>query len=284
MGVNTSKSVSIVDIANEFVTESVSKVLNENSTTASVSQTISISCSDDVAAKLAEVCGKAKAAYAAAVGSELAATYEYPPSCNACSASNIEQDSTVSINTQMINNNKIANDIKSDIVSKIENVLENKQSGVVGVSAQTRKSLETIKTKFVTSFNTEVVNKNLSVVSLNQSITASNSSIMNVKQNMAANFVAKNIVDSIITSDADIKAELDNIQKEIVSTSGVADNVQGTITGVVDGIFSPSGIILILGAIAFILIGALMYFKFMKQSSPFGSQQPFNSPMGYSFG
>ncbi len=261
MGASQSNTVSSTDIANSFVSSAVINATSKNTTTASGSQSINISCTDAVATKAAELCSAEKAQFIALIPSlglssqekvNLIQTYS-PPVCSTCEISDVSQDMGITITASDINNNEVANKIQAELSSKLQEALKNTQSGVVGYSASNVESITKIKNYVDNSFNVNVVNEALKSFNFDQNITVTNAKAKNVSQKMVANVVASSIVDNAIKNDSSLKAAVDKATTAESKTSGVVDSILGAITAL-----AGMGTILMIIAM---IVGGFLIFK-----------------------
>ncbi len=266
MGATSSKTTSTTDIANSFVSSAVISVTTKNTTTASGSQNINVSCTDKVATKSAELCQAQQksnmedAFKLAALMSDdnkkielIKAAQAYEPAvCSTCEIGDITQDMGITITVSEINNNEIANKIQAELKSKIDEQLKNVQSGVIGASSSKVESLTKIKNYVENKFDAKIVNESLKAFNFDQNITATNAKAKNVSQKMVANVVASSIVENAMKNDSSLKAAVEKATTIESKTSGVVDSIFGALTAF-------AGMYMVVAIVVLVVGGFLVY-------------------------
>jgi hypothetical protein len=189
-----------------------------------------------------------------------------PAVCDVCTAKNIDMNMTISINASLISNNNIANEIQAGLKSKIDEMINQKQSGVIGYGKAQVKSLKNIKSIIHNKFNTNIVNETLNQMTLEQSITSENSSLKNISQNMAATMIASSLLDNALKNNSGLQNDIDLITKHDNSNIGALDSLGKLFSG----IFNSWFVILIFPIIFILIVG---YYLMSGGSGGYNFQQ-----------
>jgi len=263
MGATTSSTKTSLDIANDTVTNVTNTVISNHSTTVSASQTINFSCTDTAAKAALSACStdtNNRANLIALVANTNALLAESwinappPSSCGMCTATNINQNSNISINTSDIDNNKIANDIQTTLLAKINDQLNNKtQGGLVGTTKSQIEALTNIKNHIENNFNTNIVNNTLKTFAYSQTINAQNTQLTNINQTIVATAVASTIISDAIKNNSTL---LDSIDK---ATSITNDTKAANPLAFLEELFSPTSLLAIFGILILLAIGAFIF-------------------------
>ena len=257
MGAQVSTTKNTNDIINEQVTKITNNVLTKNSTEVSASQVIDVSCTENAFIAALNACSQEKIDHNTlrrdlriATGKDIG-PFEVTDSsaCDMCSASDINQDSTISINTDSIDNNKIAAEIKANIDSELKKQIDSISSGpLLSYSKSDIENLTKIRNSVKNSFNTNVVNETLRKFQFNQTINSSNVKLTNINQKIVANQVSKSIISNLIENDNDFSnavVSIDSVRKEEKNIGDqfvqVVDSIGGTITGAISSISNMVG-------------------------------------------
>lgn len=285
MGATSSKTQSSVDIANSFVTNVVTNVTNKNKVTTSASQNMEFSCSDAVKVNSDNACSKLisentsiiMADPSLSVSDKIKLRDSYHPSvCDACTISgNISQESIISITTDDISNNSMANSIQAELSSKINDQLKNTISGTIGAASSKVEALTTIKNYVDTKFDTNIVNESLKQFAFSQTIKSTNMNTTGmITQKLVANVVATNLVTNAIQNDAKLKAAVDKATTAESSTTGAIDSIMSAVKLL-------GSLWIVLGFIALIVGGFIVVkFKLYCMFPPLASMCAMNSMMG----
>jgi hypothetical protein len=257
MGATESKTLSSTDIANTFVATAIIKATNKNATTTNGSQSIVLSCTDAVKLNSDTLCEKAKSNFAMSVvtnpslstydKTQLIAAYS-PEVCSACEAGDISQDLGISITVSEINNNEVANKIKAELSSSIEEQLKNTQSGTIGYGKSDVESLTTIKNYVENKFDVNIVNESLKQFNFDQNINSTNMKVKNISQKMVANVVASSMVSNALSNDSELEMAVKKVTK-----------AESVTTGVIDSLANMFGNIMIMYVIMFVVVAVIAY-------------------------
>lgn len=234
MGSTESKTTSVVDIANSFVTKISVDVLTKNTTTASGTQTINISCTNEAIAAATAACSadnKSNNELALAIieankgNTEMAKIAQEmknvtPASCDMCSASNITMDMNVAISTQAIADNTIANSIQSQLSTGLDAILKNQTEGGIGKTSSEVDSLNKIKNYVDNDFNTKIVNDTLNSYTFSQTLNSTNMKISNVNMKLVGTALGSALVQNAIKSNADVASAITSVVKAEADTVG----------------------------------------------------------------
>jgi len=310
MGGNVSKDMSSSDVTNEFITNVVTNVTNDKTTTVSTEQKQKIGCSEDVLNNVAAACAKATdlqtnaktdlyKAYIAA-GTEpsdalIASFDKKPPVCDACSAKKILQSSVMTINMQDITDNSIASKIQTDLLSKLDATKKTLQNEGFSKNDVLDSSISTIKNKIESDITTNIINKTLTSFVTNQNQEIGNTmGVEDVSQVSVVNFVSAALVENVVEGDESVKAAIENIttkeniQKSIASNTtdmvgSVANNLIGTVGDVANNAVDTVGNMtstLIIGIVVGIIAFVFIVFKMMSGGgNPQSMQQQYGQPM-----
>jgi hypothetical protein len=286
MGSTSSKTTSVVDIANTFVTKVSTEVLTENTTTASGVQAINISCTNEAHAAATAACSAdnksnnelAIAIIAANPGNaEIAKIAQQmksvtPASCEMCSASNITMDMNIAISTQAIADNTIANGIQSKLSAALQAELKNKTEGGIGKTSSQVESLTKIKNYVENDFSTKIVNSTLNSYSFSQTLNSSNMKLSNINMKLVGTALGSAIVQNAIKSNSEVASAITSTVKaeaETVGTKIPEISLFGGIGSIFIGIICLIG--LIFGArflMAFSSGGGGQMQQLMQQQAP----------------
>jgi hypothetical protein len=269
MGATNSTTTSAVDIANTFVSNIAISVITKNSTTATGSQSVSISCTDAAFAAAVAACSadtqsnnKLVTAIITAnpgnleiVNTALAMNQIEPASCSMCSAENITLDMNVAINTKAIIDNTIASQIKTELSSALQLSLDNATTGGIGMTSSDMNSTAVLKNYVDNNFNTNIVNETLNTFTFSQSINASNAKVSNINMKLVGTALGAAIVKNAIETSADVSAAIATTvtaKAETVGTEfpdllgGLFGGAFGTIAAIIGGIIGSIMLIVIL--------------------------------------
>ncbi len=249
MGPSQSKTKTVNDIANEFVSNSVMKATNRNATTTVGSQSIKASCSDAVAIEAAKLCAEDKKFFNTLLLSDpltpmadkINMMKEYKPEvCDTCKISDISQDLGITITMDDIQNNTVATEIQSQIMSDLEKRLKNANTGTVAGKSQVD-AITKIKNLTVMNFDVDIVNETLKNFDFDQNIDLKNVKAGNISQKM----LVKSISSSLISNTMKNSAELSNAVKDLIDAdnkaSGVVQGVADAAAGVANNAITAAG-------------------------------------------
>jgi hypothetical protein len=235
MGATESKSTSVSEIANEFVSNTVMKATSKNVTTTIGSQSIKVECTDAVANQAAMLCSEEKKAVTLAIMADtsqtladrIAAAKSYIPDvCDTCKISDITQDLGITITLDDIQNNTVADEIRNQIVADLDKKIKNANVGTVSGKAQVD-AINKVKNLTVNNFSSEIVNETLRNFNFDQNIDLKNVKASNISQKMVVKSISSSLVSNALKTDK----ELSNAIKEVIE----ADNkAAGIIQGVAD--------------------------------------------------
>lgn len=235
MGATESKSTSVSEIANEFVSNTVMKATSKNVTATTGSQSIKVECTDAVANQAATLCSDEKKEITKAIMADtsqtladrIAAAKSYVPDvCDTCKVSDITQDLGITITLDDIQNNTVADEIRNQIVADLDKKIKNANVGTTAGKAQVD-AISKVKNLTVNNFNSEIVNETLRNFNFDQNINLKNVKASNISQKMVVKSISSSLVSNALKTDK----ELSNAIKEVVA----ADNkAAGIIQGVVD--------------------------------------------------
>ncbi len=241
MGPSQSKTKSVTDIANEFVSTSVIKATTRNATTTAGSQKIKIECTDDVAKNASNLCSSEKLEMSKIIMMDattpmterIAAMKAYKPEvCDTCLISDITQDLGITITIDDIQNNTVATEIQTQIMADLEKKLKNANTGTIAGKTQVD-AITKVKNLVVNNFNVDVVNETLKNFDFDQNIDLKNVKVSNISQKM----LVKSISSNLIANSMKNNAELQNAVKDLVD----ADNKAA---GVAQGLADTAGDVL----------------------------------------
>lgn len=277
MGATNSTSTNIQTILEEETNNIVTEVLTKNSTSVSVSQEINIRCDNDVYNNIAKLCAEENKYYAEMNSRVVERGFVNPnltvkqgtSVCDLCSATNINQNAVVNISTDNTTTDKIANDIKAEMVSKLQKEIDNKSDGALFSDNSTNlTNLSDIKKSVENNFKNTVVRETILNYSYSQTTTSNNAKISNVNQTIVASGISKNIISNLMDTDQSFKSAIESLDKiknketNVVGVVGetasdVAKTIGNTVTGVTDSLASMFGsiwiVILIIGVVIFIM-------------------------------
>ena len=249
MGPSQSKTKTVNDIANEFVSNSVMKATNRNATTTVGSQKIRAVCSDAVAIEAAKLCAEDKKFFntlllgdtATPMAEKIAMMKEYKPEvCDTCKISDISQDLGITITMDDIQNNTVATEIQSQIMADLEKRLKNANTGTIAGKSQVD-AITKIKNLTVMNFDVDIVNETLKNFDFDQNIDLKNVKAGNVSQKM----LVKSISSTLISNSMKNSAELSNAVKELIDAdnkaAGVVQGVADAAAGVANNAITTAG-------------------------------------------
>jgi hypothetical protein len=263
MGSTQSTTEAPIDIANSFITDITTEVLNKNSTSVSGDQAIKISCTDKAFTAATKACSadtnnrnviinnliSLGTTEAIKLATDMQQTY--PQSCYLCSSDHIDQTMNISINITAVNNNTIANQIKADITSKLDQIVKNETNGGLGPTNAKVDAAVNLKTYVENKFNTKIVNETINTFSYKQTIDISNQRVSYLNQNMVANAVASAILTNAITNDSSLTSLIDAVSKVDSKTTGTDPlAVFGSIGLMIAIILGSIGILIMLVIVA----------------------------------
>jgi hypothetical protein len=308
MGATNSTSNNIQTVLEEETNNIVTEVLTKNSTSVNVSQNIDLSCD------IGELCLKENEYYAEKNARVMERGFPNPnlgprpgtSVCDLCSAVGINQSATISISTETAVTDKIANDIKAEMITKLQKEIETKSAGALLSDNSTElTNLSDIKKSVENNFNTTIVRDTILQYSYAQNIKLKNVRAANINQTIIATGISRNIISNLMETDKSFKSAIDSLDKiksketnavGIVgeTISDVAGTIGKTVSSAVDSIASAFGgiwiFILIIGAFIFIMfkdillcLPPLSLFTSLcknNQPSPSGQLQLQPSPSG----
>ncbi len=315
MGGNVSKDKSKSELVNEFVTEVVTNVTNTKKTSVSSEQKIKIECNADVYSKVVAACNEATKAQSAdktevlkiyaenGMDPPVALIESYnkkPAVCEACSAENISQSSTMTISMNDVQDNSIAGKIQSELSSKLDAAKQTLQNEGFSKNSVIDEAVSTVQNKIRAAATANIINETLASFVNKQDITVSNASASNVAQVSVINFVSATIVENVVEGDASVKGAIDtlvgksNIQKSMASNTtdmvgSVANNLIDTVGDTLgDGLkaIGNIGSIWVLIIIAFIIVGGVVAVKVFgggshQAEAARNQQMNYGQQMGY---
>ncbi len=210
------------DVLNEAITNITTSVLNSNSTAVSSAQLIDLKCDPMVAIKAMEICANST-----------------NPDCNVCTASDLNQEITLSINMQNVNNNTVATQIKDEINAKLEKEVQN----VKGASFMTKtktdiENLSTIKNKLLRNYNNNLVNDSIKNFAFSQTIKSENVKTNKISQKLVATVIASEIVNNALNNDANFKQDIAALDKIKNTETGLFQDIGSSISGIIGTTFS----------------------------------------------
>ena len=264
---NYSKSSTSTTVLNEFVTSVTNSVLNDFRSSTSTGQFINVSCDKEVAIKCRDLCAADISQYRADQVKLVSSSEELEQRvnnyvsavCNCCTASNLNQNLMLNITTQAISDNTISNQIKTTMVNKLNQELEEINDGVIGgVTANYRNAVTNIRTKVENSFSNDIVNSTLNEFHFNQDITAHNESISDTSQTTVATILSTNITKNLLTNDATLDADLQTIIKEKTSNIGIAKDLLDTASGMFKTFMSGATMIYAVIAVVVVVLGVAL--------------------------
>jgi hypothetical protein len=254
MGSTASKDASQTSILNDFVTNVCINVTNEYKRVVDTSQSISIKCDPEVR----EACDDAKykdsirhtemmdrLLAAVTARSDLtpemltiatnASTADYVSPIHCCEAKGIKQDIVLDITVSDQTNNKIANDIKSQLTNSLSALKTQSNSGaLLAEQTATNDALTNITNKVTNNFPIDVVSKTLNSFNFKQNLTAVNAELSDVSQSTVATILASSIIDTMTNNDADLASDIKTVLDSANKNSGALDNVQGVVDNAVN--------------------------------------------------
>ena len=228
MGATQSSTKTSIDVANSFVSSVTVQAITKNTTTATGSQSINISCSDDafraaVAACSADTKNRNEiVALVAQTNPSLALSMSKatPESCTMCSAEDISMDMNVSISTEAIADNSIANQIKSDMSSKLQEAIDNSTKGGIGMTDTQIEATTKLKNYVETNFDTKVVNETLNTYTFSQDLKSTNASIRRINMKLVGSAVGSAVVRSAMANDSKVKGWIETATSVKTTTKG----------------------------------------------------------------
>jgi hypothetical protein len=231
MGVAQSNSVSITDVANQFVTDVTTNVISKNQTSGSGTQSLKVKCTDAAFNAATEACSRdtQNQQILAATLAKDPETLPFaqlllsksPDSCSMCAAENISMDMNVSIKTDAINNNKIASEIKDALTAKLDQATKSETSaGLSSYSSSDSKALTRIRNYVQNNFDTKIVNETLNTFTFTQSIDSENMKLSNINMKLVGSAVASTLVDNMIKADKTLLTDLTSTNKAETKTEG----------------------------------------------------------------
>jgi hypothetical protein len=260
MGGNVSKDMSVTDISTEFVTDVVTKAMSTKTTNVTSNQTMTIGCSDEVFKKVVDACSQAQAAQATALGAASAAAITSgkdipdsvskllstkPAICEACSVSDVNQSSIITISMSDVQDNSLASKIQNDLLSKLDAAKSTLQNEGFSKNDVLDNSMTTISNKIKSSMTTEVINNTLSTFTNTQNLTIGNTmQASHVNQSSVINYVSSALVQNVVEGDSAMKAAIDNITKKDTTQKSIASNAGDMIGGVANNLIgSTAGVL-----------------------------------------
>jgi hypothetical protein len=180
--------VKLKEIINNVTTE-VIKGLKVDTTIVDIDLTVG--CDLEVYNEAVRLCNLKKEEYALA---NKIFDKKKIPVCQACSFTDINQSIIVTINSQDIENNTIANGIKDGITNKL-----NTEISYLGTQNKNKAgSMTIIRDIIQNNFDTELVNNTIKNFSFKQSITILNMQAKNINQVLVATVISNTIINNLI--------------------------------------------------------------------------------------
>lgn len=286
MGSSSSKTTSVTNVFTETITNISTTVINRNSTVTSVSQTMNITCDKELKLKMAAECSQT---IKGVTDPEILKAITDSVICeDPCSVSDITQNSMVTISMDSINNNSLANDLKTDLLSKLDKQISDSKGAPIFTDSKTEvDTLTTIRNEVNNNFDFKVVNETIKEFNFNQILNIDSTNAYNIKQELVANMIAKNVMTNLTNTSTDFKNAIEALEKAVTeqtslmqdtgeaaaevvhaagdAASGVIDSAGGAASGVIDstgnaltGMFDSMAV---LGVIAIILFLLYIYIK-----------------------
>lgn len=262
MGASSSTSINAQTVLEDITTNIVSNVLNKHSTSVSVSQDFDFSCDPDVYINAGKLCTQDKANYYNMVSAITLAGKDPPPPynenigpCTFCSAVGVSADAVVSISSDSTNTAKIANDIKTEMLNKLQNAIDTKSSGpALSFNDTDIMNLTNIKKSIQNNFKSDIVNETILNYTYRQSVRSTNQSIKNINQKLVASGISKSIISNLMDNDSTFKSSIDSLNTVKSVQTNFVDSIGNTISNVIGSITSMFGSIYIIIVIVAIVI------------------------------
>lgn len=276
MGGQVSKTSSTYNIANDFVSSSVNKTLNRFSTGGTVSQKAVISCDADVFKTMSTMCSKDFQKYLDVLQSTGATAQQISessdnkskiPSCGFCGGT-IEQRAELKISASALADKKIAQQMKTDLATKIQDEILNKMSGTAGYGKSEVNHIVNIKNRIQYEVKDETLNEVItSAVASQDAIITNASGDSRISQALVIQIISDSIMNTVASNTQELKAAVDQAVKVTQTQSGGLDNVQNIVTSAFDAVKSvvgafASGYALI---IVIVFVGLILFVVLFKK-------------------
>jgi hypothetical protein len=304
MGASQSSTQTSIDVANSVVSNVAVGVITRNSTTASGDQTLDVECTDAAFAAATAACSadtmSRNSLLAAIAVSNPSAVVEMakikPDSCSMCSADNISMDMNVSVNVSAIADNTIANQIKSELSSKLQEAIDSQTKGGLGLTDTKVDANIKLKNYVENNFNTNIVNETLNTFAFAQTLKAKNMKLTNINMKLVATALGSAIVQNAIKNDSSVASLIDAATTVTTKNTGYdpLSFLSAYATAIIGSIMAFVGVIALIILLPLLRGGSSPIQPFQalpqgslpgpppsspQQPSP-GYQQPLVGPMG----
>ena len=240
MGATQSSTQTSTDIATSVISNVVVNVINTDSTTVNASNDLIADCSSDVNIAATQACSSDTIAIAKLIANaspEIAKILNNsmpPASCSmTCQATDIDMINNVNINVSSINDNTLANKIKSDLTAKLEQLVTNKTDGGIGLTTSQVDAITKLKTYVENNFDTKIVNETLKNFTFTQTIKATNQKISRVNMKIASTVLGNAMITNAVKNDSKVQSLIDAAVTTTAETSGFNFSLFGGIAGIV---------------------------------------------------
>lgn len=237
MGATQSSTETSTDIATSVISNIATSVVNKNTTTVNSSNDITAECTDVAFTAAVNACSidtrelNKLIATASPETQKILIKSGKPSSCSMCSLQDVNLDTNVAINVSAINNNKIADEIKNELTSKLEQMVKNKTEGGIGLTDSQVTAITKLKTYVETNFDTKLVNETLNNYTFTQTLNAKNQNISRVNMKLTGTVLGATMIDNAIKRDANVKTLIDAAVTTSADTSGFNIALFGSIGG-----------------------------------------------------
>lgn len=275
MGGSVSRSKSVLDVANEFVSEVVIDVVKRNSTNVTQMQQMDFSCDPVLAA--AELCTIAQNSYATRVDNmnlsstdkkDLLLNYKSPACIELCNYSDITQDMSMDLTITGSTTETITNGLVQGLEQKLDEQLKGQNTGTLGWSDTRVEAYNTIRNNIKSYVNTKVVNESLTDLKQIQNIKSDGSKLKNISKKMVNTVMANKLVTNAITTDTEFESTLAKALVMENTTSGALDNMNQAIASIVSIIPNGSTFAIIMVCLVILAVGAaIVRYKMMSSSN-----------------
>ncbi len=227
MGATQSSTQTSTDVATSVISDVVVKVITKDSITASGSNELILDCSEGVNIAATQACSADTQAITKLISTstpEIAKILSNSlpaASCSmTCQGTDINMTNNVNINVSSINDNSLANKIKSDLTAKLEQMVTNKTEGGIGFTDSQVNAITKLKTYVETNFNTQIVNETLKNYTFTQTIKATNQKISKVNMSIAGTVLGSSMIANAIKNDSNVQSLIDAAITTTAETSG----------------------------------------------------------------